>query len=142
MSITDWWVYPHRENQLLSAIADDDNIELKIDPFVMRPESANPETPDEIIAMTTFEGSPELQVHQRIHRYLFSTSVRSLPALVELMVIDIDRAKWEVPRNSLPPRYHSAAKQTAIRTQINKLLELSVIEESQAREWNQANPLP
>jgi hypothetical protein len=50
------------------------------------------------------------------------------------MVIEIDRAKWEVPRNRLPPRHHSAEKQAAIRTQINKLLELGVIEESQASE--------
>ena len=33
-----------------------------------------------------------------------------------------------------PPRHHSAEKQLAIRTQINKLLELGVIEESQASE--------
>ena len=31
----------------------------------MRPESANPETPDEIIAMITFAGSPELQEQLR-----------------------------------------------------------------------------
>jgi hypothetical protein len=46
------------------------------------------------------------------------------------MVIEIDQAKWEVPRNSLPPRHHSAEKQATIRTQVNKLLELGVIEES------------
>jgi hypothetical protein len=44
------------------------------------------------------------------------------------MVIEIDRTKWEVPRNRLPRRHHSAEKETAIRTQINKLLELGVIE--------------
>jgi len=32
--------------------------------------------------------------------------------------------------------------QTAIRTQVNKLLELGVIEESQASEWSQAHPVP
>jgi hypothetical protein len=58
------------------------------------------------------------------------------------MVNEIDRAKWEVPRNRLPPRHHSAEKQAAIRTQVNKLLELSVIEESQASEWSQAHPVP
>ena len=51
------------------------------------------------------------------------------------MIIEIDRTKWEVPRNRLPPRYHSAEKQAAIRTQVNKLLELGVIEETQASEW-------
>ena len=45
------------------------------------------------------------------------------------MLIEIDRAKWEVPLNRLPPRQHSTDKQPAIRTLINKLLELGVIEE-------------
>jgi hypothetical protein len=133
-------------SQLLDAIADDDDIEWKTDPFEMRPESANPETPDEIIAMITFAGSPELQEQLRslCREYIdiFSTSVRSLPAQVDPMVIEIDRTKWEVPRNRLPPRHHSAEKQAAIRTQVNKLLELGVIEESQASEWSQAHPVP
>jgi hypothetical protein len=95
----------------------------------MRPESANPETPDEIIAMITFADSPELQEQLRslCREYIdiFSTSVRSLPAQVDLMVIEIDRTKWEVPRNRLPPRHHSAEKQAAIRTQVNKLLDVN-----------------
>jgi hypothetical protein len=73
---------------------------------------------------------------------MFSTSIRSLPAQVDLMVIEIDRTKWEVPRNLLLPRHHSAEKQAAIRMQFNKLLELGVIEESQASEWSQAHPVP
>ena len=47
-------------SQLLDAIADDDDIEWKTNPFEICPKSANPETPDEIIAMITFVGSPEL----------------------------------------------------------------------------------
>ncbi len=58
------------------------------------------------------------------------------------MVIEIDRAKWEVPRNRLPPRHHSAEKQATICTQINKLLELGVIEKSQVSEWSQAHTVP
>jgi hypothetical protein len=57
------------------------------------------------------------------------------------MVIEIDRTKWEAPRNRLSPRHHSAQKQLAIRMQINKLLELGVIEESQTstyRRWSMA----
>jgi len=95
--------------------------------------------------MITFAGSPELQEQLRIlcREYIdiFSTSVRSLPAQVDPMVNEIDRTKWEVPCNRLPPRHHSATKQTAIRTQVNKLLELGDIEESQASEWSQANPV-
>jgi hypothetical protein len=45
------------KSQLLDPIADDGDIDWKIDPFEMRPDSANPETPDEIIAMIKFSGS-------------------------------------------------------------------------------------
>ena len=87
----------------------------------MRPDRVNPEMPDEIIAMIKVSGSPWLQEQLRsLCRELidiFSTSVRSLPAQVVPMVIDIDRAKREVPCNRLPSRHHSAEKQTAIRTQ-------------------------
>ena len=66
----------------------------------MRPESANPETPDEIIAMITFAGSPELQEQLRSlcreFINIFSTSVPSLPVQVDPMVIEIDRAMWGV----------------------------------------------
>ena len=112
----------------------------------MRPESANPESLDEIIAIITFEDSPWLQEQLRslCREYIdiFSTSVRSLPAQVEPMVIEINRTKWEVPRNRLPSRHHSAEKQLAIRTQINKLMDIGVIEESTVSEWNQVHPVP
>ena len=96
--------------------------------------------PDEVIAMITFAGSPELQEQLRsLNRKNIDIS---LPAQVDQMVIKIDRAKWETPRNRLPPRHHSTETQLAIRTQINKLLELGVIEESQASVWSQAHPVP
>ena len=57
------------------------------------------------------------------------------------MFIEIDRTKWEVPRNRLPPRHHSAEKQTDIHTQVNKLLELGIIQESQASDLSQAHPV-
>ncbi len=82
--------------QLLDPIADDDDIEWKTDPFEMRPDKVNPEVPDEIIAMIKVSGSPWLQEQLRsLCRELidiFSTSVRSLPAQVVPMVIDIDRS--------------------------------------------------
>ena len=45
------------------------------------------------------------------------------------MVINIDR-------------HHSAEKQSAIRMQISKLLDLGVIEESTASEWSEVHPVP
>ena len=55
------------------------------------------------------------------------------------MTIDVDRAKWAAPRNRLPPRRHSEEKQRAIRSQIDALLRLGVIEESRATEWSQVH---
>jgi hypothetical protein len=122
--------------QLLDPIADDDDIDWNTDPFEMRPNRVNPETPVEIIAMIKVSGSPRLQeqLRSRCRKLIniFSTSVRSLPAQVDPMVIEIDRTKWEAPRNRLSPRHHSAEKQLTIRMQINKLLVLGGIEESQA----------
>jgi hypothetical protein len=44
---------------------DDDEIDWKPDPFEMRAYSVNPETPDEIIVMIKFSGSPLLQEQLR-----------------------------------------------------------------------------
>jgi hypothetical protein len=50
--------------QILDPIADDDDINGKTDPFEMRPDSVNSETPHEIIAMIKFSGLPWLQENQ------------------------------------------------------------------------------
>ena len=53
------------ESQLLDPIADDDGIDWKTDPFEMRPDTVNSETPDEIIA-----GSPRVEEPlQRVYRH-------------------------------------------------------------------------
>ena len=57
------------------------------------------------------------------------------------MVIDIDRSNWEIPSNRLPQRHHSTEKQSAIRTQVDALLRLGVIEESRAAHWSQVHPV-
>ena len=57
------------------------------------------------------------------------------------MVIEIDRTKWELPSNRLPQRHHSAEKQTTIRTQVDALLKLGVIEESRATHFSQVHPV-
>jgi hypothetical protein len=123
---------------------DDDDIEWPENPFD-RPHRAEPESPDELLAMIQFEGTPALQQALRAlcreFKDIFSTAVRPLPAKVKSMVIDIDRSKREIPSNRLPQRHHSAEKQTAIRTQVDALLKLGVIEESRAAHWSQVHPV-
>jgi hypothetical protein len=63
----------------------------------MRLDRVNPETPVEIMAMIKVSGSPWLQEQLRSRCRelinIFSTSVRSLPAQINPMVIEIDRTK-------------------------------------------------
>ncbi len=58
------------------------------------------------------------------------------------MSIVVDRGKWEVPRNQLPPRHHNSDKQTATREQVDALLRLGVIEVSHAPAWSQVHLVP
>ena len=98
---------------LLDAVEDDDGIDWPEDPFY-RPDSASPKSPDELLAMIPFEGSPALQdaLRDLCREFIdiFDTAVRPLPAKVDAMVIEIDRSKWELPQNRLPQRSHSAEK--------------------------------
>ena len=122
--------------QLLDPIADDDDIVWNTDPFEMRPDRVNPETPDAIIAMIKISGSPWLQEQLRSRcRELINIFSTGRPNGYR------NRTKSEAPCNRLTPRHHSAEKQLAIRTQIIKLLELGVIKELQGntyRRWSMA----
>ena len=55
------------------------------------------------------------------------------------MKIVIDKDKWRLPCNRAPPRRHSEEKQKEIRKQVDALLKLGVIKESQASEWSQVH---
>ena len=83
---------------MLDAMEDDDDIEWPENPFD-RPHRAEPESPDELLAMIQFEDTPALQQALRAlcreFIDIFSTAVRPLPAKVMSMVIDIDRSKWD-----------------------------------------------
>jgi hypothetical protein len=58
------------------------------------------------------------------------------------MKIVMDEDKWRLPRNRAPPRKHSEEKQKEIRKQVDALLELGAIKESQATEWSQVHLVP
>ena len=63
------------ESQLLDPIADDDDIDWKIDPFEMRPDSANPRDArrdpchDQILRVAIAPGTAEESL-QRVYRHL------------------------------------------------------------------------
>ena len=73
---------------------------------------------------------------------VFATKVRREPAAVEPMKILIGEDKQRLQCNRAPPRKHSEEKQKEIRKQVDALLALGVIKESQATEWSQVNLVP
>ena len=98
------------------------------------------ESPEQLMSQMTFEGSPQLQKRLKalVLEFIdvFATKVRREPAAVEPMKIVIDDDKWRLPCNHAPPRRHSEEKQKEIRKQVDVLLDLGAIKESQATEWS------
>jgi hypothetical protein len=85
---------------------DEDDIEWKEYPFD-RPHRAEPESPDESLAMIQFVRTPALQEALRAlcmnSIAIFTTAVRPLLAKVKSMVIDIDLLRWELSSYRLSP---------------------------------------
>ena len=50
-----------QSSEVLGTLENDDDIEWKPDPFEIRPDSVNLDSPDESLDMIRFEGSPEFQ---------------------------------------------------------------------------------
>ena len=73
---------------------------------------------------------------------VFATKVRREPAAVEPMKLSIDKDKWRLPCNRVPPRRQCEENQKEIRKQVNAMLKLDVIKESQASEWSQVHLVP
>ena len=68
---------------------------------------------------------------------IFSRSVKSDPASVSAMKLDVDKAEWELLFNRLPARPQSSANQEEIRKQLSKMLNLGVIAPSRSTNWSQ-----
>jgi hypothetical protein len=113
-------------------------IEWKHNPFDVDHVDESGETPEELLAKITFKGSEQL--HTKLKALflefidVFATKVRQTPADVEPMKIAVDEGKWRLPCNRAPPRRHSEEKKKEIRKQVDELLNLDVIKESQASE--------
>ena len=90
-----------------------------------------------------FEGPPTLQAKARKLCYEFkdiiSDSLGSKPAKVDApMEIDIEEGRWfNEPGNRRPSRAQSAAKQSEIRRQVDKMIANNIIRPSDAKAWSQ-----
>jgi hypothetical protein len=135
-----------KKRDILDPLEDDDDIDWKHNPFDVDFIDDERESPNELMSKIAFKGSPQLQTRLRAlvreFIYVFATKVRREPADVEPMKIVIDDDKWLLPCNRQPPRKHSEEKQKRIRKQVDALLKLGVIKESNATEWNQVHLVP
>jgi hypothetical protein len=63
---------------------------------------------------------------------IFCREVKSEPARVEPLKVDINRDKWRIPKNGGPPRLQSTEKMEETWSQIERMLELVLIEPSKS----------
>jgi hypothetical protein len=63
---------------------------------------------------------------------IFCREVKSEPARVEPLKVDVDWDKWRIPKNGGPPRPQSTEKMEETRSQIERMLELDLIEPSKS----------
>ena len=129
---------------IVNPIIDSDDIMWKDDPF----DFTIDEDPsiDNLLGKINIFGSAELQtnIHNLCREYIdiFSEAVRSEPARVPPMEIAVDKSKWHTNKNRGPPRPQSEIRQEAIKKQVNKYLELGVIQPSKASEYSQVHLVP
>jgi hypothetical protein len=73
---------------------------------------------------------------------VFNTKVHPTPALVTPMKLEVDVKVWEDRANAAAPRQHSAVKHAEVLKQVEKMLPLEVIRESQAPYYSQVHLTP
>ena len=76
------------------------------------------------------------------YQKLFSISVSPEPADLKPMELVVDQNKWELNSNKGPARQQTDPKQKEIRVQVAKMLDLEVIQPSQAEYYSQVHLTP
>ena len=128
-----------------SEVLDEDFIDWAEDPFLA--ESADiPEGRDTRSNQCQFFGSDELQSKIRTlceeFEEIFSDRVRSEPADVPPMIIEVDKTLWNTNKNRGPPRPQSIVRQRSIEKQVKLYQELNVIKLAPASEYSQVHLVP
>ena len=100
-----------------------------------------------LLEKVRIEGSPALQemIKGLVLEYkdIFSDTLTTQPALVEPMVIEADRQKWNSStKNKGPPRQQTLQKQQAILKQVTQMQELGIIQVSNAASYSQVHMVP
>ncbi len=76
------------------------------------------------------------------YKSCFSREVKREPAKLHSLTLEVDTSSWEVKGNRAQPRPQSVEKTLEIVKQVNKMLDLDIIERSDATEWSQVLLVP
>jgi hypothetical protein len=134
-----------RKDDLLTPEEDDDGIELKVKDYLWELEDYSiPEGSSFVKPL--IEGSEKLraQLEGLVAKYndIFSEQPRPTPAGLEPMEFEVDYTAWRKPKNRLPQRTQTRAKEYEIEKQINKMIANNIIKPSQAAYYSQVHLTP
>lgn len=106
-----------------------------------------PVTQSEMLSQIRIYGPDSIQMRIRRvvnqFRSVFSLTVKTHPARVKPMTIQVDQSKWHnMKGNTGPPRQQSVIKDVEIQRQCNELLALGVIRVSDSPYHSQVNLVP
>jgi transposase InsO family protein len=95
---------------------------------------------------TEIHGPPSLQAKLRSlvlqYKDIFSRKVRKEPAKLPPFNFTVDQGQWESYRNKTHPRRYDGTKSAALQKIVEQLLELGVIEPSDAAFYSHGFPVP
>ena len=136
------------KQELIDTAPDLDHVKWADNPFdvpIIPDPSDNLDNID-LISKIELHGSLPLQKKLRDlcknYTDIFSESVRSNPAQIPPMDLNIDSSKWKTSKNRGPPRPQSREKQKEIAKQVNNYLNLGVIKPVSAEEYSQVHLVP
>jgi hypothetical protein len=78
----------------------------------------------------------------REFKHIFSRELRTTPAKLEPLILEVNEAEWFTKKNRTPPRPQGKVKNAEIRRQIEKMLKAGVIRVSQATAYSHVHLVP
>ena len=133
------------KEELLDYEEDNDFISYDENPF-LEPLLHEPEDPKKLLAKIQIFGTEDqqLQLRELCSEFsdLFSEHVRTTPAKVPPMVLDVNESEWFSAKNRLPVRQQTPIKSAEIEKQVTKMLDLGVLIPSNASAYSQAHLVP
>ena len=136
----------YKKSELLTEESDSDYVYDEEDGPDYTSVKKNPELPEDIIALITFNGSSAFieRVKEIVRKYIscFSSTLNPEPARVPAMELEVDEKAWRVPKNGGACRPQSTSKEKEIEKQVHAMQDATVIQPSRAPYYSQVHLTP